>query len=58
MTAVAANVAVNPAAHATAIAFCAKRRMPICLVTRCQPLSKDLALLKNQENRAKLQPEP
>jgi hypothetical protein len=34
----------NPAASATTIPFRAKRRMPISLVTRCQPLSKNLAL--------------
>jgi hypothetical protein len=42
--AAAASKAVIPAASATTVPLCAMRRMPISLVTRCQPLSKKLAL--------------
>jgi hypothetical protein len=45
----AASTTVKPAASATTIVLRANRRMPISVVTRCQPLSKNPALPENLE---------
>jgi hypothetical protein len=53
--AAAAIPVTKPAASATTIPFCARRRIPMSLLTRCQPLSKKVLLGPEfPENRNKL----